>query len=445
MKKLLSLVLALLMVLSLAPMAMADDVIELNMYFPVSVGAGPDQLMNALAEQFHEEYPGIKINPIYAGSYADTRTKVFADIDAGNTPAIALMFSIDLYQLVSTGKLLSYNEFCTTEEDLAWLNGFYDGFMENSRLPDGNGGYTVYGIPWQRSTILLYWNKDAFKEAGLDPDTPPANWNELVEFSEKLVKKDDAGNTVRYGIQIPSDKAGYAYWMLQTMTLTQNGKNLMSADGTEIYFDAPETVAGLKFWKSLSDKGLMPEAPKWANTRNDFVNGTVAMMYHTTGQLTSVKKDATFEFGTAYLPAASLEQGAVASSYGSPTGGGNFYLFKDSNITPEMTEAAFTFIKWMTGNVDRVAQWSIDTGYCATRPEAYETQLLQDYSATFPQCLTARDQLEYAYAEFSVYDQGTVQDILDTAIEEVMTGTKEAEAALTEAQAAADMILEDYR
>lgn len=58
-------------------MALADDVIELNMYFPVSVGGGPDQLISALCDQFHTEYPGIKINPVYAGSYADTTTRLW--------------------------------------------------------------------------------------------------------------------------------------------------------------------------------------------------------------------------------------------------------------------------------------------------------------------------------------------------------------------------------
>ena len=197
MKKLLSLFLAMLFVFGIVSFAQADDVIELNMYFPVSVGGGPDQLISALCDEFHAENPDIKINPIYAGSYADTTTKVMADIKAHNTPAIALMFSIDLYQLYSLGVLQDYNQFCTTDEDKAWLNGFYDGFMQNSRLPDGNGGYLTYGIPWQRSTIILYWNKDAFKEAGLDPEVAPKNWTELEEYAAKLVKKDDAGNAAR--------------------------------------------------------------------------------------------------------------------------------------------------------------------------------------------------------------------------------------------------------
>ena len=162
MKKLVSLLLALLLVLGLMPAVLAQDVIELDMYFPVAVGGGPDALINTLCEEFHAEYPTIKINPVYAGSYADTRTKVIAAIQANNTPAIALMFSIDLYQLFSMGVLYDYNSFCTTDVDKAWLEGFYPGFMENSRLPQADGSYLTYGIPWQRSTIIMYYNKDAF-------------------------------------------------------------------------------------------------------------------------------------------------------------------------------------------------------------------------------------------------------------------------------------------
>lgn len=435
MKKLVSLLLALALGLSLMPAALAQDVIELDMYFPVSVGGGPDALINALCDEFHEEYPNIKINPVYAGSYADTRTKVIAAIQANNTPAIALMFSIDLYQLYSMGVLYDYNSFCQTEEDKAWLEGFYPGFMENSRLPQADGSYLTYGVPWQRSTIIMYYNKDAFKEAGLDPEAPPATWEELAEYGAKLTKAEN-GSTTRYGVQIPSDKAGYAYWMLQTFTLTQGGQNLMSADGTEVFFNDPKTIKGLEFWKKLSDDGVQaPGVTKWSTTVSDFLEGKAAIIYHTTGNLTNVKNNATFDFGTSRLPA--------GDSYGSPTGGGNFYLFK--GVPEEQTQAAFTFIKWMTSDPERVAQWSIDTGYVATRPEAYETQRMIDYAASFPSALTARDQLEYAYAEFSVYDQGAVQDILDTAIEEVMTGLKDATTALNEAQAAADAILADYR
>jgi sn-glycerol 3-phosphate transport system substrate-binding protein len=410
--------------------AKPGEVIELDMYFPVSVGGGPDAIISGLCDQFHAENPGIKVNPVYAGSYAETRTKVQAAIKSGNTPAIALMFSIDLFSLLSMEVLYDYDSLCKTAEDRAWLAGFYPGFMENS----STGGKT-YGIPWQRSTIILYYNKDAFSAAGLDPDRPPANWDELRSMARQLTQREN-NVTTRYGIQIPSDKAGYAYWMLQTFATQQNGFNLMNDAGTEVYFDDSRTIKGLTFWKTLSDDGSQsPGTSAWSTTPTDFLQQKTAMIYHTTGNLTNIRRNATFNFGTAMLPA--------DISRGSPTGGGNFYLFK--GVPERQTEAAFTFIKWMTSDPERVAQWSIDTGYVATRPEAYETGRLQEYTRTFPQALVARDQLQFAYAEFSVYDQGRVQDILDTAIEAVMTGQETPANAMRSAQSRADAVLGQYR
>lgn len=400
---------------------------ELTMYFPVSVGGGPDALIDDLCAQYHEENPNITVTPVYAGSYADTRTKVQAAIKGGNTPDLAIMFSIDLYSLLAMDAIADIDSFCTTEEDQEWLNGFYDGFMMNSR-----DGETTYGIPWQRSTIVLYYNKDAFEAAGLDPEQPPTTWDELYEDAQKLTITEN-GQTTQYGIQIPSD--GYAYWMLQTFCVQQDGFNLMNDTGTETYYDDDRTATGLKFWKSLSEDGSQPSGiVAWATTPSDFLEGKTAMMYHTTGNLTNVKNNATFDFGVAMLP--------ENESFGSPTGGGNFYIFK--GVSEERQQAAFDFIKWMTDD-ERVAQWSIDTGYVATRPSAYETERMKQYAEEFPYCLVARDQLEYGYAELSTYNQAEVQKAIDDAISYVMTDQQDVETALAAAQQTADGILQAYR
>ena len=400
---------------------------ELTMYFPVSVGGGPDALIDDLCAQYHEENPNITVTPVYAGSYAYTRTKVQAAIKGGNTPDLAIMFSIDLYSLLAMDAIADIDSFCTTEEDQEWLNGFYDGFMMNSR-----DGETTYGIPWQRSTIVLYYNKDAFEAAGLDPEQPPTTWDELYEDAQKLTITEN-GQTTQYGIQIPSD--GYAYWMLQTFCVQQDGFNLMNDTGTETYYDDDRTATGLKFWKSLSEDGSQPSGiVAWATTPSDFLEGKTAMMYHTTGNLTNVKNNATFDFGVAMLP--------ENESFGSPTGGGNFYIFKW--VSEERQQAAFDFIKWMTDD-ERVAQWSIDTGYVATRPSAYETDRMKKYAEEFPYCLVARDQLEYGYAELSTYNQAEVQKAIDDAISYVMTDQQDVETALAAAQQTADGILQAYR
>lgn len=322
---------------------------------------------------------------------------------AGNTPDMAIMFSIDLYSLLAMDAIADMDSFCTTAEDKDWLNGFYDGFMMNSR-----SGETTYGIPWQRSTIILYYNKEAFAEAGLDPEKAPATWDEMKEYATKLTKKD--GNQVtQYGIEIPSD--GYAYWMLQTFCTQQSGFNMMNSTGTEVYYNDERTAKGLSYWKSLAEDGSMPSGiVAWATTPSDFLEGKTAMMYHTTGNLTNVKNNAPFDFGVAMLPA--------DETPGSPTGGGNFYIFK--GVSEERQQAAFDFVQWMTDD-ERVAQWSMDTGYVATRPSAYETDRMKAYAQEFPYALVARDQLEYGYAELSTYNQAEVQKAVDDAISYVMT------------------------
>lgn len=401
--------------------------LELTMYFPVAVGGGPDALIDALCAEYHAENPNITIKPVYAGSYADTRTKVQAAIKAGNTPDMAIMFSIDLYSLLAMDAITDIDSFCTTDADKEWLNGFYDGFMMNSR-----DGETTYGIPWQRSTIVLYYNKEAFAETGLDPEKAPSTWDELKDYAEKLTVTEN-GQTTQYGIEIPSD--GYAYWMLQTFCNQQSGFNLMNNTGTEVYYNDERTAKGLTFWKSLAENGSMPEGiVAWATTPSDFIEGKTAMMYHTTGNLTNVKNNADFDFGVAMLPA--------CETPGSPTGGGNFYIFK--GISEERQQAAFDFIQWMTDD-ERVAQWSIDTGYVATRPSAYETNRMKTYAEEFPYCLVARDQLEYGYAELSTYNQAEVQKAIDDAISYVMTNQSDVTSALNTAQETATNILKSYQ
>ena len=123
---------------------------------------------------------------------------------------------------------------------------------------------------------------------------------------------------------------------------------------------------------------------EWGTTPKDFFERKVAMMWTTTGNLTNVKANAKFDFGVAMLPA--------NKQRGSPTGGGNFYIFKKS--TPAQREAAFKFIKWVT-TPQRAAQWGIDTGYVAVRADAWDTPVMKQYVAGFPAAAVARDQLPY--------------------------------------------------
>lgn len=397
--------------------------VELEFYFPVAVGGPITKIIDQLVAEFEEENPDIKVTPIFGGSYAETMTKAQTAVQGGNSPDLAVLFSIDLYTLLSMDSIEKLNPYFSD----AYIEDFYDGFMSNSRIGDD-----VWSIPFQRSTIVMYYNKDAFKEAGLDPEKPPTNWDELVDYAEKLTVKED-GNVTQWGLEIPS--TGYQYWMFQALAL-QTEKNIMSEDGTEAFFDTPANVEALQFYADLGQKyKVMPEGTiEWATVPSDFISGKTAMMYHTTGNLTTVKEGADFDFGVAFLPA--------NKQYGSPTGGGNLYIFKD--IPDENKEAAWKFVEFLT-EPERVAQWSIDTGYVATRKSAYETELLKNYIKDFPQAEVARDQLEYADSELATYQNGNVQKILNDKIQAALNGELSVSEALSEAQQEADKVLERYQ
>lgn len=401
---------------------------EVQFYFPVAVGGKAAETIEGLTREYLAQNPDVKIEPVYSGSYQDTITKAITAARGGQPPQFSVILSVDMFTLIEEDAIVPFEDVVTTDEEKAWLASFYPAFMENSRT----GGKT-YGIPYQRSTPVLYWNKEAFREAGLDPEVPPATWDEMVAFGKKLTLRDASGNVTRWGLRIPS--SGFPYWLFQGLT-TQNGVILANSDGNRTNFDDPKVVEALQFMVDLSTKYevMAPGIIEWGTTPQAFFEGNAAMMWTTTGNLTNVRDNAPFEFGVAMLPAKERR--------GAPTGGGNFYLFKDS--TDEQKKASLDFIKWMT-SPEQAAKWTIATGYVAPRPDAWETPAMQAYVKDFPPALVARDQLQYAVAELSTYENQRVTQIFNEGLEAAITGRMSPEDAMKQAQARAEAILRDYR
>lgn len=395
---------------------------ELTMYYPIAVGGALTEVVDGIVADFVAENPDIKVNAIYSGNYDDTRVRALSALASGEPAQLAVMFSIDAYDLIEQELIVPFDDIATSDADQAWLNSFYPALMANGQI-EGK----TWGIPFQRSTIVAYYNKDLFRAAGLDPEAPPSTWDEVISMGKALTKDGTSG------LMIPS--TGYPYWMFQALAI-QNGKELMSGDGLSTYFDDPTVVETLEFWKSLSaEHGIMPTGTvEWGTLRQAFLEGQTAMMWHSTGNLTAVKNSASFDFGVAELP------GNVR--LGSPTGGGNFYLFKDTSDAEKA--AAMKLIQFMT-SPEQAAAWSIATGYMGVSPAAYDTDALKAYTAEFPPALVARNQLENAVAEFSTFETARVRDGLNNAIQSALTGSKEPAAALGEAQASAVRLLAPYQ
>jgi sn-glycerol 3-phosphate transport system substrate-binding protein len=404
----------------------AETATEISFYFPVAVGGPITRIIDGYAADFQRENPAIKVTPIYAGTYQDTLTKTQTALKANAGPQMAVLLSTDVFSLIDDDLIVPFDGLAQSTLDKAWLRSFYPAFLKNGEI-DGH----TWGVPFQRSTIVLYWNKAAFQEPGLDPERPPDNWVEHAAFAQKLTRR--SGDSVdRWGVQIPA--SGFAYWLFQALA-TEAGATLANADGTETDFAAAGCIEALHYWIDLAGKyqAHPPGIVDWGVTPRDFLEQKVAMIWTTTGNLSNIRSNAKFPFGVAMLPG--------GRQRGTPTGGGNFYLFKTASAPQR--EAALQFLRWIS-SPERAAQWGIDTGYVATRPDAWETSRMRSYVADFPAAAVARDQLQYAVAELSTHDNQRVTQALNDGVQAALLGRKAPDAALAEAQATASRLLRPF-
>lgn len=273
------------------------------------------------------------------------------------------------------------------------------------------------------------------KKAGLDPEKPPKNWDELVAFAKKLTVKDATGSVTQWGVSIATSCTNCTYWLFQGF-VHQAGGRYFEPDGKKVYLTSAAAKEALRLWHDLAyTHQVMPKGViAWQTVPNDFLAQKVAVFYHSTGSLGFIRNNAQFPFGTALMPA--------KVSYGSPTGGANFYIFRQ--IPRERQEAAWKFVSWMTQS-ERAAKWSIDSGYIAIRKSAYQTPIMRDFLAKWPQYLVAREQLPYAQTELMTYDNEKIYEIINTMAQSVVTGKATPEAALELAQKEADEALAKFK
>ncbi len=401
---------------------------ELEFFFPVGVNAPAVETIQELTDAWAANNPQHNVKAVYAGNYVETTTKALTAANAGKPPHVAVLLAIDIFTLVDEDVVIPITDVANTAEDQAWLDGFMPGFMRDATL-DGE----IYGVPFQRSTPVLYYNKDAFREAGLDPDTPPATWDEMIEMGKKLTKKDANGNVTQWGTRIPTLGLGGA-WLYGGLVIS-NGGQLSADNGIDVAIDTPEALGALEFLQKLSAEGVMaPGGISWGDTPKAFVEGNAASIWTSTGNLAFVNDNAEFDWGVGFLPG--------GKGPGAPVGGGNFYIFKGTS--PEEQAAALDFIKFMTAP-ENAAKWSIATGYVAPRADTWETPVMQEYAARLPQALVARDQIEFANREFATYQRGRVTQFLVEALEAAVGGEADAATALAEAQKSADRVLKAYK
>jgi len=401
------------------------DPVTIQIFYPVAVDAPIAAILKEYIAAFEAEYPYITVEPVFSGGYADVQTAIQTTIDGGGTPpALAVLLATSLYDLINADYIAPMDGYVASMENGdEYLNDFLPAFLDNSYYND-----QLWSIPFQRSAVVLYYNVDMFKEAGLEPPTSWASWGEAAQ----ALTKTEGGNT-NWGLHFSSD---WPYWLFQPLAIG-SGQNIF-VDECTVAFNDPDVIEAVQFYIDLSATyNAMPAGVQatWPTDPADFANGSTAMIAHTTGSMSGILSQANFEVGV--MPYPGQEEG----TYASVPGGGNLYILKGA--PQEQQDAAWKFIEFIT-SPELAADFSIKTGYIASRASAFETDAMKAYVADVPQALQARDALQYAQGELAIQGLGGVRSIFHNYIQKAFNGEMSAADAMNAAQSEAEAALEPF-
>lgn len=338
-------------------------------------GSFADQLGEAekqLCDNFNAAQTDVELEYQYQGTYEETAQKLTAALAAKQTPDVSLLSDVWWFKFYLNGALAPLN-------DLISANSVDTSDYVDSLYNEGVRNGQSYWIPMARSTPLFYFNKELYTGVGL-PDGAK-KWDDLIAVAQDLVTKD--GDTITRSAFAHPNSASYIAWLCQPVVW----QNLGAYSDAEfnIQINQEGAVKGGNFYRDSVQDG-------WATTpddpNTDFLNGYTASMMASTGSLGAIKRDATFEFGTAFLP--------EAEAFGCCTGGSGLAILADKSA--EQQEAAFQFVKWAT-EPEQTAWWSQTTGYMPVRKSAVESESMQAFFADNPNFKTAVDQLPLTQAQ----------------------------------------------
>jgi sn-glycerol 3-phosphate transport system substrate-binding protein len=382
-----------------AASAVAAEPVQLSFWYPVDLGGGLAKVIAGLVGDFNKTHPDIQVTATYTGNYDVTLQKIQASKLAGTLPDVAVTEISSVPVLAALGAAQPIDELIASSGDKKLLDRFWPSMLLNCTY-----GGKVYGVPFQRSTPVMYYNKDAFSEAGLDPERPPVTWDELISVAQKLTTR-EGERTTRWGIELPLEAFNWFYYALTYA----NGGETLSTDGTKVLWDEPKNIEALQFWHDLVNKyKVTPAYTPWNDGPQEFAAGKTAMVWHSTGSQAFMRQNVKFHWGLGRIPR--------KIQFGPPSGGGNMLMYATD---PARKKAAWTFITWMS-EAAQAARWSIASGYLATNIASWELPEMQALIKEHPEVLVTKAQLADAKAEPASAKYAAARDILNALIKDVL-------------------------
>ncbi|GAA2225651.1 sugar ABC transporter substrate-binding protein [Herbiconiux moechotypicola] len=378
--------------------------------------------MNKLADEFNATHDDLKVEVTLVPA-ADFVQKFGTAAAGGNAPDVASMDLVYAPYFASAGALADITDRVDTLP--------YAGDMSPGHTAQGQYEGKTYALPFTGDVSVMYYNKDLFTAAGLDPETPPTTMAEVQAAAEAITALGDGD----YGFAFSGACGGCNIFSMTPYTWASGG-NVLSDDGKDALLDSAEVTDMLTMYRDLWQGGAMPElvqSDSGSNAGDAFKQGKVGIFNWGNfylSSLTDPTEGAQFDWGLALIP------GAEAGQTGSFAGGDDIAITAGA----KNPDGAWTFLEWVTG--DEGQKVIADNGVMPTRLDLLDSL----YVPQDPRYEVFAEALAVAKVPYSVIENELFNDsngVWSTMIQEAVFGSGTVEEAQAKAQKAAQALLDE--
>jgi sn-glycerol 3-phosphate transport system substrate-binding protein len=318
-----------------------------------------NEVVERIAKEFNESQGDYKITPVFKGTYPETLNAGIAAFRAGQAPTIMQVFD------AGTGVMMAAEgAIKPAAEVLAMGGGTFDksqylpGIVAYYSKPDG----TMLSFPYNSSSPILYYNKDIFAKAGLDPETPPKTWTEVWEAAKKIKSSGAApcGFTSTWLTWIHTEN--FAAWNNQSWGTQENG---IAGPNVELKVNSPVFVKHFQELADLAKDGTFKYGGRTSEAKPLFLSGECGIFSESSGGLGDVIKSG-MNYGTGDLP---YEAGVEGAPQNTIPGGASLWTF--GGKSDEEYKAVAAFFGYLS-KTDVQARLHQESGYLPVTLAAYE-------------------------------------------------------------------------
>jgi len=390
-------------------------------------------IVESIIESFNATHPEFEVKPLFTGTYAETLTKYVAAYPSKTGPNIVQVYEVGTQTMIDSEAIIPvYQIPGMLGETWDWAQ--YVIPITNYYSVDGN----LWSMPFNSSTAMLYYNKDLFEAAGLDPNKPPTTWKEMEEYGEILMAS---------GLVDHAYSTGWPDWIFEQALaihdhLYADNDNGRSGLATKVVFNDDFGRMIFETWTRLHDKGIYIFGGAEYSANSAFNAGQIAMFIQSTSSLAGIIKAAQFKVGTSFYPR--FDGYPVGNSI---IGGGSLWVTKGQN--KEELRGVWEFFKYI-GQTDIAIEWHKGTGYFPASGAALKDLLDegwfsadQAYLTAFLQILSGRRDTA-ASTGVRLGPFVAMREVFVSSLEKSLAGQLSPKDALNEAEEKMNLLLKDY-